>query len=365
MKVPLIIRFPEQYQVLAPTQPGGATDRLVSFVDFGPTLLSLADVEIPDHMQGKAFLGEQEQPPRDYVYGIRDRMDERVDCFRAVRDKRYKYIRNFMPHMPYFQFIEYMYRMPSMQAWQAAADAGTLEGPAAQWMTPHKPVEELYDLQADPYELNNLAGDPEHAATLERMRNELTHWMLETRDLALLPEAEVWRRADRGEGSAYVMAREQGAYDMESLFEAVEAANTANVSKCIALLEADDPAARYWSAIGLGFADEPPPEAIDALKAALDDDSAIVRVTAADALISQGEKSSGVVVLLAGLEEDNPWVQVAASLALDRIPELLADHKPAVAAANDWAKNGPPTTPDRQMGRQYLMRVTNHLLENL
>src|SRR5262249_53999250 len=110
LRVPLIIRFGRKFEHLAPDKPGTMTDRLVSFVDFGPTVLSLVGVKIPPHLQGQAFLGTQAAAPRQYVFGFRDRMDERYDMIRAVRDERYKYIRNYMPQLPYFheQHISYM-----------------------------------------------------------------------------------------------------------------------------------------------------------------------------------------------------------------------------------------------------------------
>ena len=150
-QVPFIVRVPEKYADLAPGPEGSSTDRLISFVDLAPTVLSLLGLEIPEYMQGSAFLGEQQEEPRQYIFGFRDRMDERYDLLRMVRDQRYKYIRNYLPQLPYFhhQFIGYMYEMPTMKDWQAMADAGTLTGPAAAFMTLSKPAEELYDTEAE------------------------------------------------------------------------------------------------------------------------------------------------------------------------------------------------------------------------
>src|SRR5262249_52087760 len=145
-RVPLLIRFPEKWRHLAPGQPGSTSDRLVSFVDFGPTLLSLTGVPVPATMQGKPFLGAAGTKPREDVYGHRDGMDERYALPRSARDRRYNYIRNSRPDLPYFheQHISYMYEMPTMRAWQRLADAGQLTGPAAVFMAKSKPTEELY-----------------------------------------------------------------------------------------------------------------------------------------------------------------------------------------------------------------------------
>ena len=188
LHVPLIVRFPDG------SKADTVREDLVSFVDFGPTALSLAGVKVPEYMQGRPFLGDQKAEPRDYVFAARDRMDETYDIIRGVRDKRYKYIRNFKPGRPYAQYIGYMELMPTMQEMRRLNKAGKLEGAQKLYFLPEKPTEELYDLTADPHEVNNLAGSPEHKATLERMRARLGKWMKDTNDLGLIPEEELNER---------------------------------------------------------------------------------------------------------------------------------------------------------------------------
>lgn len=195
--VPLIVRVPETYRQLAYADdpaalaPGTAWGDLVSFVDFAPTTLSLAGGRVPGHMQGKAFLGGQKTAPRKYVFAARDRMDEAYDLIRAVRDKRFKYIRNFMPHITRGQDIEYMNQMPTMRTMRRLHAEGTLSGPALDYFRPEKPVEELYDTQADPHEIDNLAGRDEHEETLWRMRGALDEWMRNIVDVGLIPEPDL------------------------------------------------------------------------------------------------------------------------------------------------------------------------------
>ena len=93
--IPLIVRIPEAFRVGGQGEPGAVTDRLVSSIDFGPTVLNLAGAGLPDHMQGQPFLGTDLGAEREFVYGARDRMDERYDIIRMVRGKRYRYIRNY------------------------------------------------------------------------------------------------------------------------------------------------------------------------------------------------------------------------------------------------------------------------------
>lgn len=180
---PLIIRWPGKLE------PGSVRDDLIAFLDFAPTVLSLAGLEVPKYMQGQVFLGEKTAAPRQYVFAARDRMDETYDIIRAVRDKRYKYIRNYRPDLPYSQTIAYMDEMPMMKEWRRLAAAGELSGAPAIFFQPTKPVEELYDTETDPHEIHNLASAPEHQATLDRLRQVHLAWMKETNDLALVPEA--------------------------------------------------------------------------------------------------------------------------------------------------------------------------------
>lgn len=180
--VPLLIRWPGKIQ------PGTVRDDLVAFVDLAPTLLSIAGVEIPKHFQGQAFLGPQQAPPRQYIYAARDRMDERYDMIRAVRDQRYKYIRNYNTRKPYAQHIAYMDEMPTMQEWRRLAAAKKLDGPQALFFQPPRPFEELYDVTTDPHEIDNLAKNPEFEEVLNQMRRAHTDWTVQTGDLGFLPE---------------------------------------------------------------------------------------------------------------------------------------------------------------------------------
>lgn len=196
LRVPLIIRVPEKWRKLVlpgnpdALKPGSVNDDLVAFIDFAPSMLSLAGVKIPNHIQGRAFLGVQKARPRDYIYAARDRMDEAYDLIRAVRDKRYKYIRNYMWHVTRCQDIEYMNLMPAMQEMRRLNAEGKLKGSQLQYFEPTKPVEELYDCRNDPHEVNNLAGKKKYRKILERMRKAHLQWVKNTGDIGLIPESE-------------------------------------------------------------------------------------------------------------------------------------------------------------------------------
>jgi hypothetical protein len=177
-------------------------------MDLGPTLLSLAGTKPPDHMHGLPFLGQHEARPRDYIFMARDRMDETYDMIRSVRDKRFRYNRNYQPQKPYVQYVAYMDEMPTMKELRKALKESSLNGPHGEgkpltegmkpFLAPEKPVEELYDTQKDPHEIRNLAADPFHRATLERFRGVHERFMRETGDLGEVPEAELVERMRPG-----------------------------------------------------------------------------------------------------------------------------------------------------------------------
>lgn len=186
MHLPLIVRFPDQ------SRAGEIDDQLISFVDFKPTILSLAGIEPPDYVDGRAFLGDYANTPvRDYVHGAADRFDALYDMIRAVRDDRFKYLRNYNPEKSYYLPLSYREQMPIMQEMLRMRDAGELNDIQAQWFRASKAEEELFDVDNDPYELNNLAADPEYRDKLAELSQEMDSWMSLIDDKGLMPEAEL------------------------------------------------------------------------------------------------------------------------------------------------------------------------------
>lgn len=201
LQVPLIVKLP------LGRSAGTTDDRLISGVDLGPTVLSLAGVRVPDYMHGRAFLGRQTTAQeRRFVFAARDRMDEEVDRVRTVFDGRYQYIKNYMPQKPSYQDIDYRHRQPMMKKMLALRDSGLLDVVQMLWFRETKPVEELYDTEKDPYEFNNLAPDPAYAAKLKELRDQLNRLEKEIGDRHVLPEREMVRQMWNGAGEQPVTA---------------------------------------------------------------------------------------------------------------------------------------------------------------
>lgn len=181
--VPLLIRWPSAFPPPEHFRPGGSDERLLMAIDLAPTMLDLAGVEKPAKMQGEVFLGPRAGQPREYVFGARDRCDETVFRFRTVRDARYRYIRNFTPERPFLQPNEYKEKQyPVWNLLQPLNAAGKLTAAQAVYCAATMPPEELYDLETDPHEMNNLVNSVDHKKVLERLRRVLESWIEETKD---------------------------------------------------------------------------------------------------------------------------------------------------------------------------------------
>jgi arylsulfatase A-like enzyme len=189
--IPLIVRWPGKLK------PNQVCDYLVSAIDISATVLKIAGIEPPKHIEGKVFLKSTARGPwkpadnRKSIIAARDRCDETVDRIRCVRTKQFKYIRNFMPQRPYTQKNEYKETSyPMLNLMKELHAQGKLTPVQALFMAPRKPDEELFDLRSDPWEINNLAASPEHHKTLKRMRAILEKWIKDTGDQGQFPEKE-------------------------------------------------------------------------------------------------------------------------------------------------------------------------------
>lgn len=301
---PLIIRIPEKFKHLYPAdEPGSKIEEIISFVDMPKTWLSITGSEIPDSMQGRVFLGDTDIPSRDYHFAFRGRMDERLDNARAICDKRYLYIRNYMPYVPWMQHLSYLWRMQATQAWVRAYQSGVTNEAQTRFFKPKGFTEELYDMQADPDNIDNLASDPEYATIIEKMRAELRRQQLEYFDSGMISEFEMSRLIDETGLTPYEIVRDPKIYNLPALLDAADlamASDPANIPALEQLLKSPDAGLRYWGIVGCFLLNH-----TDAAKLALQDESHEVRAMAAWLELKSGNREASTETLRALIDENS------------------------------------------------------------
>ncbi|MCM8529349.1 MAG: sulfatase, partial [Lentisphaeraceae bacterium] len=243
MKVPLMVHFPEKYKHLAPSGQGTWTNRLVSFVDFGPTVLNLCGIQLPDHLQGKTFLGKNSDESRKYVFGHRDRVDEVIDMARSVRSSKYLYIRNFMPHISYNSPTAWPDQGEIRHEFYRLANKESMT--KAQWhfAGPNKAVEELYDCEADPMNLVNLADSAEHVDIKKELKSELEKHVLKINDLGFI--AETAEEEINRKSLPWNFAK-SAEYKLKEIYSAANDVGLADEKKLLENLKSPNMHVRYW-----------------------------------------------------------------------------------------------------------------------
>jgi arylsulfatase A-like enzyme len=339
LHVPLIIRFPSKFRHLSPGDPGTAIDRIVSFVDFAPTVLSLAGVEPPPYLQGKPFLGS-DTAGAQYAFASRGRMDERLDMVRSARDSKYRYIRNYMPHKIYGQYLEYLWKAPSMASWEKAFINGELNEVQSAFWKP-KPPEELYDVDADPHNIHNLATDDAHKDVLLRMREATRQWMLETRDAGFIPEPMMVEISKTGSLFDYTHSDK---YPLGEIMEAARLAssrNPADFPEIRTRLDHKNAVIRYWAAVGCTVLPAQAASEKKQLTRMLNDSEVSVRIAAAEALYVLNEKERSLETLRQALKSDNIMARVQALNVLDHMgKDATAAERDIRALLKDDIKDG-------------------------
>jgi arylsulfatase A-like enzyme len=312
-QVPLIVRFPEKWQHLAPAKPGATVDRLVSFVDFPKTALALAGVKVPALMQGRVFLGPDTEPPAGTVLLYRDRMGARYDFSRAVTDGRWYYVRNFMPHRPRGRDSRYGHLQANWRAWEKHYEQGKCNAIQSQFFSV-KPLVQLFDTQRDPWHVRNLADENEHEQRLRRLAAALDDWMIKTRDTALIPEPMVADLVgpDKEFKTIYEYAQSDH-YPVAKLLGIAKQASSGDrqqLAEYLRLLKHDHPAARWWGAYGLFLIRDGSATVRNALKGMIDSDPlAANRIMAAQALGRCGDPDAAYAAIRREAEEtDNGYV---------------------------------------------------------
>lgn len=284
LRVPLIVKIPPKFRNATTPAPGSSVQELVSLMDLGPTMLSLAGLKPPAGWDGRAVLGEYQQAAPLYLFGHRDRIDFVWNFQRTMFDQRWHYIRDFRPDL--------MPRGPShsfepsaiLQDSQRLHREGKFTGPNATWLEKSGIPEELYDTQTDPLCLHNLAADPAQSERLATMRRELRDWQVRVRDLSFLPESIQAEIANKYGSPAAIPASEMATLpDLAIAWQRGEEAKP----DLQAALQSTHAAERYWAALGLGQLGDA--TAGDALRRLLEDKTPAVALAAAWSLHRLGQ----------------------------------------------------------------------------
>lgn len=336
LHVPLIVYIPEAFADLRPSdyEVGGVSERPVSFVDFAPTMLSLAGIRPKPWMQGQAFLGPYAGSLHGFACGFRGRMDERLDLVRSVTDGRFVYVRNYMPHRSQGQHVAYQFETQSTAEWRALYEAGkTNEAQSIFWQTP-KAAEELYDLSSDRDEVTNLAGVDAYQDTLEKLRILQQIKAKEIKDLGFIPEGMRFELA--GETAFYDWAREPGNYPFLEVFLAAERASRVeqfDADQMLPFINSSDRIVRYWGVMGMLMRGAAAVEKhLDVVTKAMEDESPYVALVAARALAKFGteqQRSAAIEYLFehADWKKNDVFVSIVALDSLNSIHDQLEGYR--------------------------------------
>ncbi len=362
-QVPFIVRLPEKWKHLSVIKAGGTDHSLVSFVDLAKTLLSLTACEIPEKMQGRIFLGNDEEDAPEHVFFFRDRMAELYDFCRAVTDGEHYFIRNFMPHRPQGRSARYGYTVQAnWRAWEKYFEAGKCDDIQSQFYRP-KPVVALFNTGKDPWHVANLAQEEEYQEHLIELSDKLDQWMIETRDIGLIPEPMF---ADLvGEQKKYKTIYEfaqSNDYPIRTILEAAKQSSSAtseNIQTCLSHLNDDNPIIRYWGAYVLFIAQTSNPEAIMALKNMMQTDQfAANRIMAAQGLGFCGDADAAYQCLIKECHETTNG-----NVLLQGVNALQYAHLEDQLTKDDWLLLKTATseniTENTKYGGGYSLAVIN------
>ncbi len=328
LKVPLMIRFPQKYSTWASKRPGETENRLVSFIDFPPTLLSLAGISIPDYMQGFPFLGKGSDRGRDYVFAARDRVDEVYDLARSVRSQNYLYIRNYMPHLPWGQRERYSDNSAVRRQILKLSTEDSLSPYQRAYAGTQRQIEELYDVTLDSHQVKNLVDSPKHQEVLKIFRKENREHLMRIHDLGFFPESQRWKLLERGPAvSTYELKSIDERLDLKSILKFFDQPDAE------AGLKSSNPTIRFWSVIQLRIQKRDESELNEQLIQLLKDKSASVRIEAATALVENGRTENGLEVLLQELNSPHLHDRLRAARAIELLDEQARSTLPAIKEA--------------------------------
>lgn len=318
IRVPFVLYVPEKYKSLVSNLTAHKPDQMVGFVDFAPTVLKLTGVEPPPGMEGHNFLGK-DATPNQYIFGYRDRADDCYDMSRLIYNGKYEYIRNFMPHKPYIQnaIIFNEGKAGNEEMFRVKAE-GKLPPEAGDMFKP-KPVEELYNLEVDPFELDNLIGNPGMSQITGELREKLHGWMVKYKDTGLLNEGEMIVKAE-GKGSVYEMTHDSSTFNAAKILEAAELTGKINhIQDLDPYLKSGDSGVRYWALVAMDGYTGDISSRKNILIKMLQDSSPVVRTLAAEILIKHFNDTAALATLKEIVQSDIPQVALQAAISIRNI----------------------------------------------
>ena len=349
IRIPLIVRWPGKLKAAQ------VSDDLVSGIDISATILDIAGIKLPDHMQGRIFLGSKAKK-REYIFASRDRCDETKEIIRCVHDKRYSYIRNYLSYRPWMAWNRYKdTSYPTRNLLRQLHAEGKLTPAQARYMAPTKPPEELYDLKNDPYELNNLTKSSQHQDVLKRLRKAHKQWVLKIKDQGLIPEP-ILEDVRLKYGNEYnLLAQPQNQDLLERIMTLIETGEKGKsaLPELIKAMQDKQDVIRYWAAIWIGNLNADAQSAEAVLKKGIMDRCGAVRVACARAFCRMGREQEVLTLLVQEMKNNKNYVvRHYAALELEDLGEKARPVLEAIRVA-------------RKDKYQYVQRVTTRIVNHL
>ena len=357
LRVAMLIHIPESLknETNASYRSGGVSQRLVSFVDLAPTVLKLAGLEPHKSMVGHPWFEKELTPPPKFLYGFRERMDERIDLSHCVRDQRFLYTVNYMPYLPAGQKLAFQRETPSTVKWMDMFEAGKTDEIQSRFWEPRR-AEEFYDLDKDPWATQNIIDDADMQDRIEQFRSAHRIETMRIKDLSFMPEPLVTGLKD-GETSLKELQRELPATFKAAQLSSLESDNVESDPKMLELLKKGSVSQQAWALVGLRLRKNRLGQNAEAIAAVehLVDAKSFIAVDAADCLLELGqgdqEKTINVLLTNADTRNSNYMIAVRALNALDRHQSLLTKSQ------RQLIKSLPTDPGDRKRGTAELKKL--------
>ena len=348
--VPVVAYIPEKYKHLTNTNIGDHSTEIINFADFSPTMLSLAGIRIPKYMEGKPFMGEKIAPKRKYTIGTRSRADNMYEMSMAIRTDKYIYIRHYLPHVPYIQpGVIFSSEKESLAEFHRLKEDGQLNDLQMK-MYQAKGVEELYNLENDPYEISNLVNDKKYAELIKDFRNEIHDWAIKYRSTDFLHEAEYMNRSSKS--TPYEFSH-SSKFPIKKLVAAAEFVGRGTLDDFMTLIKDDSPGVRYWGLIGLQALGSESKKAENEIQELLEDESPVVQITAAKLLCDNCNYTQSLITLENNLKDKRPWVILYAARTLELIGENAKPLVPTMLEVWESLKKEPGQESEHEIYKDY------------